>query len=241
MARIGLDIGHGGTDPGAVSGIRPELGDHLNSQEKNIVLPVGLELERLLKLAGYEVRTTRRTDQALSLQGRTKILNDAKCDFVISLHVNSSTSSVPNYISTFIQGVGGEAEKLAKCIQPRIVQASGWPDGGVRVANLHMTRETKMPAVLVELGFISNPEQEKLLVQKEFQQKIASAIASGIIDYAGGATRKTCIIRIKGQEFPGYIVGGVSYFGEGVAVRDVVNAINLSLDWDSKNLVADIK
>lgn len=127
--KIGIDPGHGGKDPGVVDPIQPEQEDFLYSEEKHVVIPIGLELKRLLEAAGHEVIMTRTGDETLSLAQRTKILNDSKCDIAVSIHINSSTSSTPNYVATFIQGTGGQAEKIAKCVQPRLVQATGcqWP------------------------------------------------------------------------------------------------------------------
>jgi N-acetylmuramoyl-L-alanine amidase len=175
---IGIDPGHGGKDPGAVG---PTGG-----YEKDVNLAVALELRLLLEAAGHQVVITRTGDTDLSLAQRSNLLNAAaKCDLAISIHCNASTSPEPSYISTFIQGTGGEAEKLAKCIQPRLVATTGWPDGGIRVQNLHMTRETRMPAVLIELGFISNPGQEKQLADPTFRARLAGAIADGILAYTG--------------------------------------------------------
>lgn len=238
--KIGIDPGHGGKDPGVVDPIQPEQDDFLYSEEKHVVIPIGLELKRLLEAAGHEVIMTRTGDETLSLAQRTKILNDSKCDIAVSIHINSSTSSTPNYVATFIQGTGGQAEKIAKCVQPRLVQATGWPDGGIKVANLHMTRETKMPAILVELGFLSNPAQERQLADPVFRLKLAQTIADGILEYAGGHIRQACTINIKGKEFPGYISGGRTYFGEGVQVREVVEAISPKIEWDSKTKTAKI-
>ena len=64
-----------------------------------------------------------------------------------------------------------------------MVQSTGWPDGGVRIQNLHMTRETRMPAILCECGFISNPAQELLLKTSEVQTRIARAIVDGICEF----------------------------------------------------------
>lgn len=238
--KIGIDPGHGGKDPGVVDPIQPEQEDFLYSEEKHVVIPIGLELKRLLEAAGHEVIMTRTGDETLSLAQRTKILNDSKCDIAVSIHINSSTSSTPNYVATFIQGTGGQAEKIAKCVQPRLVQATGWPDGGIKVANLHMTRETKMPAILMELGFLSNPAQERQLADPVFRLKLAQAIADGILEYAGGPIRQACTINIKGKEFSGYISSGRTYFGEGVQVREVVEAISPKIEWDSKTKTAKI-
>jgi N-acetylmuramoyl-L-alanine amidase len=192
---------------------------------------------------GHEVIMTRVTDETLSLSDRTNILNKARCDFCVSVHVNSHTTSSPNYISTFIQGIGGEAEKLAKYVQPRLVQATDWEDGGVRVTNLHMTRETDMPAILVELGFISNPDQESQLRYVVFRRRLAKAIALGVLEYTGGPIRQACTINIKGKEFPGWLSNGVSYFDKElqIPVREIVEAIAPAIEWNGTNMTVMIK
>lgn len=181
--RIGIDPGHGGRDPGAVgqTGLR----------EKDVTLAVSLLVAEQLKAKGIEVFITRATDIHLGntveqdLYIRTMQLNNSKVDLAISMHINSATNKEANYISSFIQGKGGEAEKLAEKIQAKLVQATRWPDGGVRVKNLYITRETKMPAVIVECGFISNLEQERQLKDPAIQKKIAQAIAEGVLAYLG--------------------------------------------------------
>ncbi len=175
--KIGLDPGHGGKDPGAIgpTGLR----------EKDVNLSIVQELTTTLKNAGLDVFVTRNSDWTVDLPGRTKALNNAKCDLAISVHINSATRREANYISTFIQGRGGQAEKLAGKVQDELVRATGWPDGGVRVANYHMTRETVMPAILVECGFISNPEQERQLRSPEMRKTLAGAIADGVLAHLG--------------------------------------------------------
>ncbi len=175
--KIGIDPGHGGRDPGAVGGA--------GVKEKDITLAISLELNRLLKAKGLDIFMTRVDDSYLELVTRSALLNNTKCDLAISVHINSATRREANYISTFIQGAGGQAEKLAEKVQAELVQTTGWPDGGIRVKNLHMTRETKMPAILVECGFISNPEQEQQLRQSEVQKKLAGAIVDGVLAYLG--------------------------------------------------------
>lgn len=108
-----------------------------------------------------------------------------KCDYAISVHCNSSDSPSPDYIATFIQDTGGEAEKLARAVQKQVAAATEWPNGGVRTQNLHMTRETNMPAILVECGFISNPSQEEQLRKDITQTLLAAAIAKGVCEYLG--------------------------------------------------------
>jgi len=184
--RTGIDPGHGGFDPGAVGRVAGLL-------EKNVTLAISLELARLLRYAGQLVFMTRTTDSAISgtrdtvreLEAKVNILNNAHCDLVVSVHCNSNKNTAPNYIATYVQGTGGGAEKIAKCVQPQLVKATGWPDGGVKVSNLYMIRKTKMPAILCECGFISNSEQEKQLSDPAIQKKLAAAIARGLMDYLG--------------------------------------------------------
>ena len=181
----GIDAGHGKTDPGAVSPLRPEMGDNLYTEEDNIALLIAKRTQGILLACGDQVVMTRDSDTYVSLQKRTQILNEANCDVAVSLHLNSSSSVTAVYVSSYIQGTGGSAEKLAQCIQPCLIRNTGWPDGGIRVQDLHMTRETKMPAVLVELGFVSNPWEEQQLNEPYVYGLFASAIAEGILAYAG--------------------------------------------------------
>ena len=174
---IGIDPGHGGSlkvggDPGAIGKF---------SKEKDITLAVSLHLDKALKRNGFATVMTRTTDKTVSLEERTNLLKAV--DFAVSVHVNSSTSPDPDYVSTFIYAKGGEAEKCAELVQKELVAVTGWEDGGVRTGNLHMVRETKAPAILTEAGFISNPAQEEWL--NENPKKIAEAICKGVCSYYG--------------------------------------------------------
>ena len=224
--RIGNDFGHGGSDPGAIgpSGL----------QEADVNLDVGLRVAQILEMNGLEVITTRTGDRYINLFERTKILNRAKCDYVISIHCNSSAFSEPNYISTFIQGKGGEAEKLAKALQKRLVESTGWPDGGVRVSNLHMTRETDAPAVIVEMGFISNPKQEVKLKQEGMRKTLALSIALGVLDYLGvDPITSDTPLPLAAIKVDGKLMGGVNINGRVYApVRALAEALGREVDWD---------
>jgi N-acetylmuramoyl-L-alanine amidase len=183
--KVGIDAGHGGDDPGAISRIRPELKDQLYTEEADVALEIAKRVQGILLACDHEAVMTRTNDVSVPLRERTNILNAAKCDIAVSIHLNSTTNPMANYIATFIQATGGQAQKIANYIQPKITAASGWANGGVRAQNLHMTRETNMPAVLVELGFISNPDEERQLNDSAFKGKLAVAIADGILQYAG--------------------------------------------------------
>lgn len=231
--KIGIDPGHGGRDPGAVGPTR--------LYEKDVVLGISLELARLLKQAGLEPVLTRPDDRNVELVTRTALINNMKCDLAVSVHCNSVTRQEANYISTFIQGAGGQAEQLAKKVQAELVRATGWPDGGVRGKDLHMTRETKMPAILVECGFISNPEQERQLRQPETQRKIAQAIADGLLAYLGIEKGDDVLedvkVVVKGKELPGKLIDGQTY----VPLRDIVEALNNEVVWQGPDKPVIVK
>lgn len=230
--KIGIDPGHGGSDPGAVGagGLK----------EKDITLAISTMLAKMLQSAGLATVSTRFSDTNPSLRTRTNLLNAAKADIAVSVHINASTNRDANYISTFIQGKGGEAERIAERVQACLVGATGWPDGGVRVQNLHMTRETNMPAILVECGFISNPEQEKKLGELNTRNNIARAIADGILEYlnierSGDMDRVKVIV--KDKEINGKLIDGQTY----VPLRDLIEILNNKIVWDGKSKVARVE
>jgi N-acetylmuramoyl-L-alanine amidase len=233
--RIGIDPGHGGSDPGAVSpsGLR----------EADANLDVSLKIAQILEMHGLEVVSTRAEDKYVSLFERVRTLNGAKCDYAVSLHCNASPNIEANYISTFIQGKGGEAEKLAKAIQARLVKATGWPDGGVRVQNLHMTRETAMPAVLVEMGFITNPKQGALLRDSKNRTLLAEAIATGIFDFLGiEAITTDSPLPLASVKVNGQLIGGVNIRGRVYApVRGLAEALGYEVVWDDKTKTVVIR
>lgn len=192
MPKVGIDPGHGGIDPGAIG--------PTGLKEKDVNLPVALELGRILEKHGFDVVYTRKTDtslvektsdmtgtewQKLELNAREKILDDAKCDVAISIHCNASANPRADYIATFIIARGGKAETLAIIVQRYLVEVTGWEDAGVMTKNLHMVRDTDMPAILPEMGFISNPDQEEWLREEMNQKKLAYAIGRGVCEYFG--------------------------------------------------------
>ena len=235
--KIGIDPGHGGRDPGAVGPTK--------LYEKDVALGVSLELGRILKNAGPEPVLTRADDRVVELVTRTALLNNQKCDLAISIHCNSSTNRSANYFAVFVQRLGGEAEKLAHKVIDKVTAATGWhwgaDDDGAREQNLHMTRETKMPAILIECGFISNPDQEKQLRQPEFQAKLAQAIADGVLAYLGipkeGKKLKEIKVVVKGTEVPGIIIDNRTW----VPLQQYEDAKKTEITWDGKTNVVTVK
>ncbi|MGI6550370.1 MAG: N-acetylmuramoyl-L-alanine amidase family protein [Syntrophomonadales bacterium] len=125
---------------------------------------------------------TRERDVFVTLADRVNQLNRSRCALVLSLHINAAVRSEPRYISAFICGRGGRAETAAGRLLGAVVQATGWPNGGVRTQPFYVLRKTTAPAVLLELGFISNPEQERELLRTEVQDNLAGVISREIAE-----------------------------------------------------------
>lgn len=186
---IVLDPGHGGPDPGAIgaSGV----------YEKNNTLPVGLNLAGLLRSAGARVILTRSTDvspaagtysERADLEARTKIANDLKADLFISLHNDSFSNPAASGTTTYyslLNPVADQSKTLAGNIQSELVKAIGLTNRGVKNSPFYVVKNSEMPAVLIELGFLSNPTEEKLLGSSEFQKKAAQGIYRGILSFRG--------------------------------------------------------
>ena len=172
-----IDPGHGGKDSGAVgpSGL----------QEKNVVLKVSLLLGDILEKNGVTVLYTRTSDTFVELSTRASMANKVNADFFISIHANSATSRDAQGIETYVYVKDGKTDKLASEVQSALVQANKLLDRGVKIGNLAVLRETTMPAILIELAFISNPTEEALLNQTTFLDQTANAIAQGFFNYAG--------------------------------------------------------
>lgn len=174
--KIVIDPGHGGNDPGAVG---PD-----GTKEKDVNLAVAKLLQKELSYFA-RVLLTREHDEFRELWERSSLANTAKADLFISVHCNAAEDRAANGTETLVYKLGGEAEKLARKVQASLVATLKTKDRGVKEKNLHVCRETKMPAILVELGFISHPEEEERLASPDFQKAAARAIAQGVAGYLG--------------------------------------------------------
>lgn len=170
--RIVIDPGHGGIDPGAVgpSGIK----------EAHVNLAVALKVAEKLRKAGVDVMLTRTSNVFVDLQPRCDIANFWMADYFVSIHCNAAGTPLAHGTETYCYKFGGKGEILAKAIQAELIAATGRANRGVKTANYYVLRYTHMPAVLVEMAFISNPEEEALLASDEFQRQAAEAIARGV-------------------------------------------------------------
>ncbi|WP_158232443.1 N-acetylmuramoyl-L-alanine amidase [Sporosarcina sp. P13] len=176
MSKIFIDPGHGGHDPGAV-GIR--------SREKDNVLKVALRLKTILEGYGHEVRLSRSTDEFISLGERARLANAWGGDYFFSLHDNSATASATGFETFVYNGsISAATTKLQNAVHSSIANQIGIRDRGKKRANFAVLRLTHMPAVLVEYAFISNYNDETILISEV--EKLALLTAQGIINYTGG-------------------------------------------------------
>ena len=180
---IVLDPGHGGSDFGAM---------HNGLTEKNVTLDIALRLRDLLVARGWIVKMTRDTDRDVygwnasdvdELQARVDVANNAGARMFVSIHANSSTSTVPNGTTSYYYKP--EDRPLAAAIQHRLIPLLGTKDDGVVRERFYVIRHTTMPAALIETAFVSNAEDAARLKSPDFRQQIAIGIADGIKDYAG--------------------------------------------------------
>lgn len=187
---IALDAGHGGTDPGAIG--------KQGTYEKTITLAIAKKVEDLLEQRGAKVYMTRTTDvdvygpaatDAQELQARVDVAQDNKADAFVSLHCNASANRSVGGFSTYYYPKTIYDSMLAESIQNQITSNFGLDDLGTRQANFYVVKRSSMPSSLIEMAFISNPKEEKLLRSNWFQGKLAKVIVDGIeayFDTAGG-------------------------------------------------------
>lgn len=170
-----IDAGHGGKDPGAIGVTK--------KKEKDFNLAVALKVEELLKQeTDLDFVLTRSSDTYPTLQDRVKIANDLNADLFISIHANAGSAAASGVETYYTRS---ESRALADVMHNYLVQSSELSDRGVRAKSLHVTRETKMPAVLLECGYLSNKNDNAVLFTEEFQDRVAAGIVDGIKEYVG--------------------------------------------------------
>ena len=171
MATIVIDAGHGGADPGAVFEGR---------QEKDDTLRLALAVGKILEENGQNVIYTRTTDVYQTPFQKATIGNEARADFFVSIHRNSSpVAGQYSGVETLVYERSGIKEEMAENIN-RELEETGFENLGVKERpGLVVLRRTKMPAVLVEAGFINNGEDNRIF--DENFEEVAQAIADGIL------------------------------------------------------------
>jgi N-acetylmuramoyl-L-alanine amidase len=183
-----VDPGHGGHDNGAKGyGVR----------EKDLNLIIGLELAKDLSAQGATVIMTRHTDVFIPLTTRAEIANSNHADFFISCHINSTGGDGSQSGGITFHHFGKAVSRLlGECVQAEIAKVSKvpnlgvWSDGKIYHSGFSVLRQTEMPGVLLELGFINHPKDVKRMCQPEFQKAVPAAIVRGLKVFLGDASAK---------------------------------------------------
>ena len=167
-----IDPGHGGGDHGAIRG---------GISEKDITLDVSKRVRDLLEKKGYEVFMTREIDETVSLQERVEISENLVPDMFVSIHVNSSNSDSPNGLETHYYK--DNSLILAKTVHASMLNHVQANNRGLFKSKFYVINHTTAPAILLEIGFMSNPIERVQLITDFRKQATAKAIAEGIDDY----------------------------------------------------------
>ena len=172
--RIVLDPGHGGDDPGTIG-----IGGF---REKDVVLPISLDVAEILRKQDIDVIMTRDTDNFISLEGRTDLANDIDADLFVSIHANAINLSRPdvNGLETYYYKSG---RRLAELIHWSIFNGVEVDNRGIRRARFFVLRHSTMPAVLVEVGFLTGAVDASRLKDPNHRRRMAESIARGIVEY----------------------------------------------------------
>ena len=170
-----IDAGHGGRDPGATS--------CLGFYEKSVNLAVARKVSYLLKQRGLKVVMTRDADTFLELEERAAIGNRCRADLFVSIHSDSSPSSSTRGYTLYVARSASRSSRRAASAISKSMARTGLSSRGVQRADFRVLVQTRGPAVLVELGYLSNAGEARLLRDGAFQNRLARALASGISDF----------------------------------------------------------
>ncbi len=181
-----LDAGHGGYDSGSIGS--------KGTMEKNIILPIALKVGDILKESNIDIVYTRESDQVSwpaeqkqDLAARANISNNLEVDLFVSIHLNSFEQKSVNGTETFYSNGSLKGKEAANLIHDQIIKDVGLRDRGIRSEDFSIFRNVKAPTVLIELGYITNKNDEMMLNNSSYQEKFAEAIAKGIINYIDDA------------------------------------------------------
>ncbi len=180
---IMLDAGHGGTDPGAIG----EL-DGKSIEEKELTLTITKKVKAILDNLGYKTAMTRTGDTLPSLAERPQMANNMGCAMFVSIHINSAENHDAYGTEVYYSDENNHqrynmiSQELAENVLETMIKNMGSYDRGVRMANWAVTRRSNMPAILIEVGFISNEAELRKMNSSAYQDKVARGIAEGIVN-----------------------------------------------------------
>ena len=171
FSTVVIDAGHGGFDRGGIPGQWVA--------EKTMTLDVAQRLATTLRRAGYRVVMTRDSDVFITLGERVRIANTYRDAVFVCVHFNSAVRTGANGIETYY--FTNESAPLAADIHRQVVAGTTTDNRGIRRRGYYVLRRTSIPAVLVECGFLTNPEEAHLILQSSYRQTLADEIAKGVM------------------------------------------------------------
>ncbi|WP_456289746.1 N-acetylmuramoyl-L-alanine amidase [Paenibacillus sp. AK002] len=239
MKKVRIDGGHGGKDPGA-------CGNGL--QEKDLALTLSLEIKKQLErdYIGVQVELSRSSDVFLELKERTDAANKADADLLVSIHCNAG-GGAGGFESFRYTNASTASRSLQNVLHTEIMTALkpfNVIDRGQKAANLHMCRESKMPAVLTENLFIDVAADAAKLKRQEVIDALIAGHVAGIAKYLGlkkkgsAATVSDKVnVIVNGKQIKdGKLMDGVTY----VPLRAVGEALGAKIGWDNKTKIATV-
>jgi N-acetylmuramoyl-L-alanine amidase len=178
--KVAIDAGHGPNTPGKRSP------DGMREYSFNSVVAKYMRAE-LERYEGVKVMFTHEDGRDVPLTERTNKANAWGADVLVSLHANANTGRMGNWggIDTFVFGTAGHSYKIAQIAQRNLIKATNLRDRGVKVANFHMLRETKMPAILIEHGFMDSTTDLPYLKSDSYRKVCGETDAKSIAEYYG--------------------------------------------------------
>lgn len=174
-----IDPGHGGNDKGTIAQDKKTF-------EKDLTLKIGaLVAKNLTKQNDIQVIVSRNEDKYISLGDRAKLANEQNVDLLVSIHLNGQVggNEATGIETYYVTGRDDGSAQLAQQIQKTVTSYIDIRDRGVKHAKFQVLQESKMTAVLIECGFLSNKEETKKLQDKEYQEDLSEGIAQGILSY----------------------------------------------------------
>jgi N-acetylmuramoyl-L-alanine amidase len=167
---VAIDAGHGGRDPGAIG--------PTGLVEKDVNLDIAQRVRELLVRSGIRVVMTREADVSVELPDRPRMARRQGATVFVSIHGNASTRPAASGSETYY--LTPQSQVLAQLVQEELGRVPNLISRGVKTANFLVLRENDMPAVLVEVAFLSNVDEEARLRQSEFRQRLAEAVSRGV-------------------------------------------------------------
>lgn len=169
--KVVIDPGHGGKDSGAISVTK--------RNEKDLVLSLATKVYKLLEQEPrIEPEMTRSTDTFLELSERTAFANEMKADLFVSIHGNSAAKESVSGTETYYYTE--QSQQFANLMHGLLIKATGFPDRKVKQNDFYVIKNTTMPSILMEVGFLTSQSDEKAMFQEAFQDRVAASIVAGI-------------------------------------------------------------